>query len=127
MARARLNWLDIHGTWDISLTSAPNLYAYFVQCPSFPSVGVPPEIKKANLARLNKVIDLAREHQALSLLGNHELAELVGFPIQKNHRILNLVFRIGLEQRYGAEGEGPSIYLRDPEGNMLELKGPPGG
>lgn len=27
--------------------------------------------------------------------------------------------------RYGAEGEGPSIYLRDPEGNMLELKGPP--
>lgn len=27
--------------------------------------------------------------------------------------------------RYGAEGEGPSIYLSDPEGNMLELKGPP--
>jgi glyoxylase I family protein len=26
--------------------------------------------------------------------------------------------------RYGAEGEGPSIYLYDPEGNMLELKGP---
>lgn len=24
--------------------------------------------------------------------------------------------------RYGAEGEGPSIYLRDPEGNGLELK-----
>ena len=27
--------------------------------------------------------------------------------------------------RYGAEGEGPSIYLRDPEGNGIELKGPP--
>ena len=27
--------------------------------------------------------------------------------------------------RYGAEGEGPSIYLRDPEANMIELKGPP--
>jgi glyoxylase I family protein len=26
--------------------------------------------------------------------------------------------------RYGADGEGPSIYLFDPEGNMLELKGP---
>jgi glyoxylase I family protein len=25
--------------------------------------------------------------------------------------------------RYGAEGEGPSIYLRDPEGNGIELKG----
>jgi glyoxylase I family protein len=27
--------------------------------------------------------------------------------------------------RYGAEGKGPSIYLSDPEGNMIELKGPP--
>lgn len=27
--------------------------------------------------------------------------------------------------RYGAEGEGPSIYLADPEGNGIELKGPP--
>jgi glyoxylase I family protein len=24
------------------------------------------------------------------------------------------------------EGEGPSIYLADPEGNTVELKGPPG-
>jgi glyoxylase I family protein len=29
-----------------------------------------------------------------------------------------------VESRFGAEGEGPSIYLHDPEGNMLELKGP---
>ncbi|GAB3408935.1 VOC family protein [Massilia agilis] len=28
------------------------------------------------------------------------------------------------ESRYGAEGEGPSIYLQDPEGNTIELKGP---
>ena len=28
--------------------------------------------------------------------------------------------------RYGAEGDGPSIYLTDPEGNVVELKGPPG-
>jgi glyoxylase I family protein len=27
--------------------------------------------------------------------------------------------------RYGAEGEGPSQYLQDPEGNVVELKGPP--
>lgn len=25
--------------------------------------------------------------------------------------------------RYGAEGEGPSIYVADPEGNVIELKG----
>jgi catechol 2,3-dioxygenase-like lactoylglutathione lyase family enzyme len=29
--------------------------------------------------------------------------------------------------RYGAEGEGPSVYITDPEGNVVELKGPPGG
>ena len=28
--------------------------------------------------------------------------------------------------RYGAEGEGPSQDLFDPEGNVVELKGPPG-
>ncbi|MEC5159303.1 glyoxylase I family protein [Janthinobacterium sp. CG_23.3] len=28
--------------------------------------------------------------------------------------------------RYGAEGEGWSIYLLDPEGNTVELKGPSG-
>ncbi len=26
-------------------------------------------------------------------------------------------------ERYGAEGNGPSVYFRDPEGNQLELKG----
>lgn len=30
-----------------------------------------------------------------------------------------------VETRYGAEGEGPSLYLADPEGNVIELKGPP--
>ena len=29
--------------------------------------------------------------------------------------------------RYGAEGDGPSIYLADPEGNVVELKGPADG
>ncbi len=27
-------------------------------------------------------------------------------------------------ERFGAEGDGPSIYLSDPQGNNLELKGP---
>lgn len=30
-----------------------------------------------------------------------------------------------LASRYGAQGEGPSIYLTDPQGNVVELKGPP--
>ena len=31
-----------------------------------------------------------------------------------------------LATRNGAEGEGPSIYVTDPEGNVVELKGPSG-
>lgn len=27
-------------------------------------------------------------------------------------------------QRYGAEGDGPSLYIEDPDGNTIELKGP---
>jgi catechol 2,3-dioxygenase-like lactoylglutathione lyase family enzyme len=27
--------------------------------------------------------------------------------------------------RYGADGTGPSFYILDPEGNTVELKGPP--
>ena len=27
-------------------------------------------------------------------------------------------------RRYGADGYGPSIYVADPEGNVVELKGP---
>ena len=30
-----------------------------------------------------------------------------------------------IAQRFGAEGQGPSLYLTDPEGNTVELKGPP--
>ena len=30
-----------------------------------------------------------------------------------------------VESRYGAGGQGPSIYVADPEGNNVELKGPP--
>lgn len=28
-------------------------------------------------------------------------------------------------QRFGAEGKGPSLYVSDPDGNVVELKGPP--
>ena len=32
-----------------------------------------------------------------------------------------------VETRYGAEGDGPSMYITDPDGNGVELKGPPRG
>ncbi len=30
-----------------------------------------------------------------------------------------------VKRRYGAEGQGPSMYIKDPDGNVIELKGPP--
>ena len=32
-----------------------------------------------------------------------------------------------IRRRYGAEGNGISIYVTDPEGNLVELKGPSDG
>ncbi len=29
-----------------------------------------------------------------------------------------------VKERYGAEGYGPSLYITDPDGNTVELKGP---
>jgi catechol 2,3-dioxygenase-like lactoylglutathione lyase family enzyme len=46
--------------------------------------------------------------------GEAILAELRGHGIEAE-----------IVSRYGADGDGPSIYLSDPEGNQLELKGPP--
>ena len=39
------------------------------------------------------------------ILGNHELAELSDYPIQKNRQLLNLLFRQGLQQMYGPAAE----------------------
>ncbi|WP_211453204.1 VOC family protein [Collimonas antrihumi] len=41
------------------------------------------------------------------------------------HLAANGVAAGELASRNGAEGEGPSIYITDPEGNVVELKGPP--
>ena len=39
------------------------------------------------------------------------------------HLAAHRVEIIGEGPRYGAQGEGPSLYIRDPEGNVIELKG----
>ena len=39
------------------------------------------------------------------ILGNHELAELTDYPIQKNKQMLNLMFRLGLQQMFGPATE----------------------
>ncbi|AIY39219.1 putative dioxygenase [Collimonas arenae] len=45
----------------------------------------------------------------------------------RSHLQANQVDAGPLASRNGAEGEGPSIYITDPEGTVVELKGPPDG
>jgi glyoxylase I family protein len=58
------------------------------------------------------------DHLCLSVDGYDEQGILAYLKAQGVH-----VGDVG--SRYGAQGEGPSIYLFDPQGNMVELKGPP--
>jgi len=42
----------------------------------------------------------------------------------ERHLVMNRIEIIERGQRYGAQGNGPSIYVRDPFGTVVELKGP---
>jgi glyoxylase I family protein len=83
------------------------------------------------------MIDLVPVNSELGRLGG-------GAPRDDGHNVDHVAFRVrpwdgdtilahlrqhGIEceikTRYGADGDGPSIYIRDPEGNGVELKGPP--
>ncbi len=46
-------------------------------------------------------------------------------PAIRAHLEANGVEPGDVGERYGAEGMGPSMYVRDPDGNVVELKGPP--
>ena len=41
------------------------------------------------------------------------------------HLFTNGVDSGEVANRFGADGLGPSMYIRDPDGNTVELKGPP--
>ncbi len=59
LARARFNWIDLHGMYEIKSTGFPNIFPYFVDSPSFPEAGIDDLQKAANLAMLNKVLAMA--------------------------------------------------------------------
>ena len=50
-------------------------------------------------------------------------------PFDANALVAHLVsngLTVGeIRSRFGADGYGPSLYISDPEGNVVELKGPP--
>ena len=56
---------------------------------------------------------------------DHFCVRVVGFDAAslKAHLQQNGVDPGEVHERYGAEGYGPSIYITDPDGNTVELKG----
>ena len=57
---------------------------------------------------------------------DHFALELAAFDASRIRRHLEQHgFQPGdVDTRYGARGYGPSLYVRDPDGNTVELKGP---
>jgi hypothetical protein len=44
-------------------------------------------------------------HRVHFILGNHELSEITDYPIQKNKQMLNMLFRMGMQEMYGVATE----------------------
>jgi len=67
------------------------------------------------------LIDLVPVDSPLGALGG-------AAPAREGRNLDHFALRIEpgeISLRYGAEGSGPSMYVRDPDGNTVELKGPP--
>ena len=94
-----------------------------------------PDIGLHHLRLGNMMIDLVPVDGPLGKTGG-------AAPAREGHNVDHVAFRVqswdgdailahlrqyGIEgeikTRYGADGDGPSIYIKDPEGNGVELKG----
>jgi catechol 2,3-dioxygenase-like lactoylglutathione lyase family enzyme len=88
-----------------------------------------PEFGMSHLRVGDAMIDLVEregssgvnmDHLCLRV-GPFDQAELVSYLKDKGVAVGDI------RNRFGAEGNGVSIYLTDPEGNTVELKGPSDG
>ena len=70
--------------------------------------GAAPGREARNMDHLCLRIEPFNEPDLVAHLGNHGVAPLGG-----------------AEVNFGAEGDGLSLYFADPDGNIIELKGPP--
>jgi len=61
LARARMNFLDLQGMYDVERAVFPNALLYFGRSASHPEVGAPEAERAANLGMLQRVVAMARE------------------------------------------------------------------
>ena len=93
------------------------------------------ELQQPRLVQLRagtSLIDLVpapvSPHEAADKAGrnmDHFCVQVLGFDAAaiKAHLRQNGVDPGEVHERYGAQGYGPSIYITDPDGNTVELKG----
>jgi hypothetical protein len=105
MARARLNFLDMHGMYYLETTIFPNALLYFATSATMPNEGIPKAEREANLAVLNQVIAMATmrgikvglmSYRAdLSLLGDEkeDAEEKAEAPVYTREAVADLASR----------------------------------
>ncbi|MBE7540156.1 MAG: fibronectin type III domain-containing protein [Opitutaceae bacterium] len=71
LARTRHNLLDLHGGYNLSETTFPNLFRYFVSLPEFPKQSVGGEEAKRNLSMLRRIIAIGEAHGVKVALMNY--------------------------------------------------------
>jgi glyoxylase I family protein len=90
-----------------------------------------PEIGLVQLRAGSSMIDLVPRGSEPALAAGRNLDHYALRVAAFDYEALKAhLARFGVEagevrRRYGAEGYGPSIYITDPDGNTVELKGPP--
>ncbi len=97
---------------------------------------ISPDYGIAQLRAGNSLVDIVDVAGRLGQMGgdapDHHAANMDHFALQVRpwnqaaiieHLKYHGIVHGEVEQRYGARGNGPSLYLQDPEGNHLELKG----
>ena len=88
-----------------------------------------PEIGLVQLRAGNAMIDLVPQKQGEADGRNmdHYAVQIESMDVEalSAHLRRHGVDPGEVRRRYGAEGYGSSIYITDPDGNTVELKGPP--
>src|SRR5687768_12437452 len=69
--------------------------------PTYPGGGCMSHLMLEDVARLKTEFPATFHF----LMSNHELAELTDFPITKSRRVLNLMFRGGMQEMYGESAD----------------------
>ena len=114
-----------------SLERAIQFYGTVLGCPVERELETPRLVQmRAGTSMIDLVPCAAGEAPGMSLGGrnmDHYAVRVarMDVPALTAHLAAHGIDAGEVRRRYGAEGYGSSIYITDPDGNTVELKGPP--